>query len=88
MFGVDPKAEMWKLPAEHVGHYAEQDARLTYLLWQHFKHIINKESLDTVKTVEKKWWLKLDESKPWGEILEEARRRDREREGQEMQVDR
>ena len=27
--GVDPKAEMWKLPAEHVGYYAEQDARLT-----------------------------------------------------------
>ena len=43
--GVDPKAEMWKLPAEHVGFYAEQDARLTYLLWQRFKHEINKQSL-------------------------------------------
>ena len=53
MFGVDPKAEMWKLPAEHVGHYAEQDARLTYLLWQHFKHVINKESLDTVWQMER-----------------------------------
>ena len=27
--GIDPKAEMWKLPAEHVGYYAEQDAMLT-----------------------------------------------------------
>lgn len=26
MFGVDPKAEMWKLPARHVGPYAEADA--------------------------------------------------------------
>jgi len=52
-FGVDPKAEMWKLPAEHVGHYAEQDARLTYLLWQQFKHILNKESLNTVWELER-----------------------------------
>jgi DNA polymerase I-like protein with 3'-5' exonuclease and polymerase domains len=28
MFGVDPKSEMWKLPARHVGGYAENDARL------------------------------------------------------------
>jgi DNA polymerase I-like protein with 3'-5' exonuclease and polymerase domains len=50
--GVDPKAEMWKLPAEHVGFYAEQDARLTYLLWQRFKHEINKQSLTTIWEVE------------------------------------
>ncbi len=51
--GVDPKGEMWKLPAEHVGHYAEQDARLTYLLWQRFKHEIQKQDLDTVWELEK-----------------------------------
>ena len=28
-FGVDPKAEMYKLPATFVGEYAEEDARLT-----------------------------------------------------------
>ena len=50
--GVDPKAEMWKLPAEHVGFYAEQDARLTYLLWQRFKHEINKQSLTTIWELE------------------------------------
>jgi DNA polymerase I-like protein with 3'-5' exonuclease and polymerase domains len=52
--GVDPKAEMWMLPAEHVGYYAEQDARLTYLLWQRFKHEIYKQNLDTIWELEKK----------------------------------
>ncbi len=52
--GVDPKMEMWKLPAEHVGYYAEQDARLTYLLWQRFKHEINKQNLETIWQLEKK----------------------------------
>ena len=51
--GIDPKAEMWKLPAEHVGHYAEQDARLTLLLWQRFKHEIQTQSLTTVWELEK-----------------------------------
>jgi DNA polymerase I - 3''-5'' exonuclease and polymerase domains len=27
--GLDPKSEMWKLPARFVGSYAEQDARAT-----------------------------------------------------------
>ena len=51
--GVDPKGEMWKLPAEHVGFYAEQDARLTYQLWQRFKVEINKQSLMTIWKLEK-----------------------------------
>jgi len=50
--GVDPKMEMWKLPAEHVGFYAEQDARLTYLLWQRFKHEIQNQSLQTIWELE------------------------------------
>jgi len=50
--GIDPKAEMWKLPAEHVGFYAEQDARLTYLLWQRFKVEIQQQSLETVWSME------------------------------------
>jgi len=52
--GVDPKAEMWKLPAEHVGFYAEQDARLTLLLWQRFKAEIRTQSLETIWEVEMK----------------------------------
>ena len=51
--GVDPKMEMWMLPAEHVGYYAEQDARLTYLLWQRFKHEIFQQNLDTIWQLEK-----------------------------------
>ena len=51
--GVDAKAKMWKLPAEHVGHYAEQDARLTLLLWQRFKHEIQQQSLSTIWELEK-----------------------------------
>jgi len=52
--GVDPKGEMWMLPAEHVGYYAEQDARLTYLLWQRFKHEIASQSLETIWDLESK----------------------------------
>ena len=52
--GVDAKAEMWKLPAEHVGHYAEQDARLTLLLWQRFKAEIRTQSLETIWELESK----------------------------------
>tara|TARA_R110002012_G_scaffold171891_1_gene336846 strand:+ start:8646 stop:10514 length:1869 start_codon:yes stop_codon:yes gene_type:complete len=51
--GVDPKGEMWKLPAEHVGFYAEQDARLTLMLWQRFKTEIYTQSLETIWQLEK-----------------------------------
>ena len=41
-WGVDPKMEMYKLPAMYVGSYAEKDAELTYYLWQELKQkIIN-----------------------------------------------
>ena len=32
--GLDPKSEMYKMPAEFVGEYAEADALLTYKLHQ------------------------------------------------------
>ncbi len=51
--GVDPKKDMWMLPAEHVGYYAEQDARLTLLLWQRFKQELQSQSLTTVWELEK-----------------------------------
>ena len=43
---------MWKLPAEHVGYYAEQDAELTLKLWQRFKQEIATQSLTTVWEME------------------------------------
>lgn len=33
-YGVDPKSGLWRLPARHVGPYAEQDARATLNLAQ------------------------------------------------------
>jgi DNA polymerase I-like protein with 3'-5' exonuclease and polymerase domains len=44
-FGVDPKGELYKLPATFVGEYAEADARLTLQLWQTFKSELSKEDL-------------------------------------------
>jgi DNA polymerase I-like protein with 3'-5' exonuclease and polymerase domains len=51
-FGVDPKGEMWKLPAMHVGPYAEGDAALTLELWAYLKTRIAQESLTTVWDLE------------------------------------
>jgi DNA polymerase I-like protein with 3'-5' exonuclease and polymerase domains len=44
-FGVDPKGEMYKLPAMYVGPYGEVDAEITLELWHHFKTILNNEDL-------------------------------------------
>ena len=44
-YGLDPKSEMWKLPARHVGKYAEMDARLTYDVYQHQKPILEEQEL-------------------------------------------
>jgi DNA polymerase I-like protein with 3'-5' exonuclease and polymerase domains len=51
-FGVDPKAELWKLPSMHVGPYAEVDAELTLELWNYFKPLISKEDLWSVVNLE------------------------------------
>jgi DNA polymerase I-like protein with 3'-5' exonuclease and polymerase domains len=53
-FGVNPKSEMYKLPAQHVGQYAEQDASLTLRLWQQFKGLIVKEDVGSVFELETK----------------------------------
>jgi DNA polymerase I-like protein with 3'-5' exonuclease and polymerase domains len=42
-FGVDAKAEMYKLPPMYVGGYAEQDTVLTLKLYERLKHEIEKE---------------------------------------------
>ena len=51
-FGVDPKAEMWKLPATYVGPYAQVDAELALELWRNFQSILNKEDLWSIWTLE------------------------------------
>lgn len=50
--GLDPKSEMYKLPAHFVGAYAEQDAALTLRLWHHLRGIIHEDQLTTVFDLE------------------------------------
>ena len=52
-FGVDPKAEMWKLPANYVGPYAEQDAVLTLKLWYKLRDLLEKEEVDQIYSLER-----------------------------------
>ena len=51
-FGVDPKAEMWKMPAMYVGQYAEADAELTLELWNYFSIKLSQEDLWGVANLE------------------------------------
>ena len=43
--GFDPKAEMYRLPPEAVGRYAEQDAGMTLRLWERLKIELDKQDL-------------------------------------------
>ena len=46
-YGLDPKADMWRLPPMFVGQYAEQDAKSTLKLWQRLKiEMYNQELMD------------------------------------------
>ena len=51
-FGIDPKAEMWKMPAMYVGPYAEADAELTLELWNYFSVQLGKEDLWDIANLE------------------------------------
>ncbi len=51
-FGVNPKSEMYKLPATFVGVYGEQDARGTFDLWQLFKKELIKEDVQAIYNLE------------------------------------
>ena len=51
-FGIDPKAEMWKMPAMYVGPYAQADAELTLELWNYFSVQIGKEDLWPIVNLE------------------------------------
>jgi len=51
-WGVDAKAEMYKLPAMYVGAYAEKDAQLTYELWQELKKEIIHQDIQSIFDLE------------------------------------
>jgi DNA polymerase-1 len=50
--GLDPKADMWQLPAMEVGSYAEKDAELTLELWQIFKKEIVHQDIESIFNLE------------------------------------
>ena len=51
-FGLDPKAEMWKMPAMYVGPYAEVDAQLALELWNYMSVEVGKEGLWDIVNLE------------------------------------
>ena len=51
-WGINPKSEMWRLPAPLVGEYAEQDAVVTLKLWHALQHEISKQDLWDVFNLE------------------------------------
>ena len=51
-WGIDPKSEMYKLPAMYVGEYAEQDAKLTLELWQEMKKEIVHQDIESIFDLE------------------------------------
>jgi len=51
-FGIHAKKELWRLPAMHVGAYAEQDASLTLKLWHHFKSLLKRDEVESIFNLE------------------------------------
>ena len=52
-WGLDAKADMWKLPAMYVGNYAERDAELTFNLWKEMTKEIWSQDLESVFILER-----------------------------------
>ena len=70
-WGVDPKSEMYKLPAMYVGEYAERDAEITLSLWQEFKKEINSQDLHAIVELEQQVFPCLLEMKLKGVRIDE-----------------
>ena len=51
-WGVDPKADMWKLPSMYVGNYAERDAELTLDLWKVLQKELSDQDLGAIFELE------------------------------------
>ena len=51
-YGLDAKADMWRLPPMFVGQYAERDAESTLKLWQVLKREMYNQELMDVFTLE------------------------------------
>ena len=53
-YGLDPKKDMWRLPALFVGQYAERDAESTLKLWQRLENELYAQELWDVFNLETK----------------------------------
>jgi len=53
-YDLNPKADMWKLPAMYVGEYAERDAEATLKLWQRLTIELHNQELMDVFNLETK----------------------------------
>ena len=53
-YDLNPKADMWKLPAMYVGEYAERDAEATLKLWQRLNIELHSQELMDVFNLETK----------------------------------
>jgi len=53
-FHVDPKKEMWKLPARYVGAYAEDDADLPLKILRKQERLIEDQGLNGIYELERK----------------------------------
>ncbi len=51
-WGIDPKGEMYKLPAMYVGQYAEKDAAITLQLWKYLKKEIVNQDIQSIFDME------------------------------------
>ena len=51
-WGLDAKADLWRLPSSFVGEYAEQDAELTLKLWRKFETEIKLNNLTSIFNLE------------------------------------
>ena len=51
-FGINPKSEMYKLPAKYVGPYGQQDAALTLKLWHKLKAEVVAQDLEKILAME------------------------------------
>ena len=51
-WGINPKADMWKLPSMYVGNYAERDAELTLDLWKVMQKELSDQDLGAIFELE------------------------------------
>ena len=51
-WGINPKAELYKLPSKYVGPYGEQDAALTLRLWEKLKVELREHNSESIFEME------------------------------------